>query len=91
MITEGNGEEYLAEVTVTTDRGFGKEGIMNVLPSFGVRGKLVPPENVLICHLFVGKSYLLIGRDDEWNEYSSKIETEQPGCTNIKTVNESEY
>lgn len=60
-------EVSLNSAVVTSDRGYGREEIMEILRSCGVTSFLLIPDNLIRCHPFVGSSYLTVGLDrNKW-------------------------
>lgn len=69
MVLEGHGEKVLKSLTVSVDRGYGKESLMQTLADCGSSSIFVLPEHLLRCHPFVGQSYFMIDRDDDIAEF----------------------
>lgn len=73
MILDGRGEQALNSLTITADRGYGKESFTTQLAESGVSSMVVLPDHLLRCHPFVGMSYFNIERNDNVVEFMSSI------------------
>lgn len=75
-VTDGRGEAALVGLTLTADRGYGKEAIVGILAELGISSMFILPEHLLRCHPFIGQSFLRSHRDDEVDEYSASEDSE---------------
>lgn len=65
MVFKGLGEQALNSLTVTADRGYGKESLTTKLANGGSSSIVVLPDHWFRCHPFVRRWYFKIDRDDD--------------------------
>lgn len=66
-IFDGEGADVLNSCIVTTDRGYRKEAIMEVISYLGLSYVYILPENILRSHPFVRASITNLHREDNEN------------------------
>lgn len=64
-LIEGRGEQCLHGLVITADRGYGSESLIRTLLQHGIGSILVMPQHLPRCHLFLGKSFLSVNRQEE--------------------------
>ena len=64
-LLEGHGEHSVHGLVCTADRGYGSTALLRSLLSDNIGSIIIIPEHLLRCHPFVGKSFLLVGVNEE--------------------------
>lgn len=77
VFKDGRGELELVGLTMTDDRGYGKETVMGIMSEGGVSSIFVLPQYLLQCNTFVGQSILQTHRDDEIEDHGLRREEVQ--------------
>ena len=64
-LLEGHGEHSIHGLVFTADRGYGSMALLKLLLSYNIGSIFIMPEHLLRCHPFVGKSFLLVGSNED--------------------------